>query len=518
MITSFSNTEYQLLTKMEGFNQAKRLWIKLLGEKNTIFDKDKLKKLETATFLTKQKIFGVIFPENLKQIKTCLKIADNFDIPIYPVSTGKNWGYGSMVPIRDGVIINLSRMDKILDYNEKLAYVTVEPGVTFQKLYDFLLEKKSPLTVSTGGGSSQSSFIGNFAERGISKGVYGNIYENVCNLEIVLANGEVINTGFSDQGLSKLAPISREGVGPEIIGLFTQSNLGIITKMTLWLQPRPIYSRVLSFHINKEIDLIKTIEALRILKLEKTIDGNFLIANEFRALTSFQQYPWRESFGKTPLTKEIMKRLKNHWGLQGSWVGQVVLGASTKEELNGREKRIGNVLGKVVKMIYFKDLKDDFYKPNDFAVRSCYWRKKEPIPKNIDPDNDGCGVLWISPTVPFVGSDVYQAVKIMGKIMSFYGFEENIGISCLTDRKVYVIGSIVYDRFVKGEDEKALRCHDEIFNQLYKKGYFPYRLSIYSMKNLQGKVKSTFKFIKKIKKIIDPKNILAPGRYEEFYS
>lgn len=503
---------------MKSLARVLELWTKILGKENIIADEAHLTKAQKATFSTKQKILAVIFPKDRNEVQDCLIIANSHNIPVYPVSTGKNWGYGSMVPPKDSVVMNLSRLNKITDFNEELAYVTVEPGVTFNQLYKFLLDKKSSLTISTIGGSSDSSFIGNLSERGISKGTYGNLYENVSNLEIVLPTGEVINTGFAGLGLEKLSSISREGIGPEIIGLFTQSNFGVITRMTLWLQPRPKYSRVLSFHIEDNVYLGKAIDALRILKLEKTIDGNFLIADEFRALSNFQQYPWKEINGKTPLSRQAIIKVKKNLGLKGKWVGQVVLGAATKEELIGKEKRIRELLGKIIKMIYFIDLKNDFYKPSDFAIRSCYWRKKTPIPKKMDPDRDGCGVLWISPAAPFVGRNVLEVVGIMEKTMMKYGFEENIGVSCLTDRKVYIIGSINYDLEVKEEDNKALKCHDEIFKSLFSKGYFPYRLNIHSMSLLSGQSSGYFDFIKKIKKLIDPNNILAPGRYDRTFN
>ena len=455
----------------------------------------------------------VVRPKNLREVQKYLRRANKQKIPIYPVSTNKNWGYGAFMA-KKSILMELSGMDKVVDYNEKLAYVTIEPGVTFKKLYEFLAKKKSNLTISTIGGSPDSSLIGNISERGIGKGVYGNMYENIANLEVVMPTGEVINTGFGNFGLDKLASISREGVGPEITGLFTQSNFGVITKLTLWLHPKPKYSQLTTFHANTARTLEKIIDAIRVLKLEGTIEGNFLIANEIRALSCYIQYPWKEMDHKTPLSSKQLEKIKKRLGFVGKWVGQFVLGASSKMILKGKRERIREVLGKITPYLYFNDQNDPFEKPSDFAIRSCYWRKKTTIPKVMDPERDGCGMLWVSPVVPFIGRDISIVVKFMEKIMIKYGFEANVGINCITDRKLYIIGSIVYDKDVKEEHDRALKCNKEILEGVYMCGYFPYRLNNFSGNKLLVAKDGYKGLLRNLKKMTDPKNILAPERYQ----
>ncbi len=455
----------------------------------------------------------VVRPKNLKEVQKYLRLANKQKIPVYPVSTNKNWGYGAF-RTKKSILMELSGMNKIVDYNEELAYVTIEPGVTFEKLYDFLAKKKSNLTISTIGGSPHSSLIGNISERGIGKGVYGNMYENIANLEVAMPKGEVINTGFGNFGLDKLGAISREGVGPEITGLFTQSNFGVITKLTLWLHPKPKYSQLTTFHTNTTKALEKVIEAIRVLKLEGTIEGNFLIANEIRALSCYIQYPWKDMDYKTPLSNKQLNKIKKQLGFVGKWVGQFVLGASSKMTLQGKRERVREVLGKITPYVYFNDQNDPFEKPSDFAIKSCYWRKKTAIPKDMDPERDGCGVLWISPVVPFTGRDMGIVIPLMEKTMVKYGFEANVGINCITDRKLYIIGSIVYDKSVKGEHERALKCNNEILSGVYKNGYFPYRLNNFSGNGLSDAKSGYRGLLRAIKKMTDPNNILAPERYQ----
>ena len=126
-------------------------------------------------------------------------------------------------------------MNSINDFNEELAYITVEPGVTFQQVYDFLKEKNSNLIAPTIGSTSEASLVGNALERGIGKGIYGDRFQFSCNMEVVLPTGELIKTGFGNIENSHSQNVYRWGVGPSIDGIFTQSNFGVVTKMTFWL-------------------------------------------------------------------------------------------------------------------------------------------------------------------------------------------------------------------------------------------------------------------------------------------
>ena len=58
-----------------------------------------------------------------------MRIANRYRVPVYPISTGNNWGYGSALPVRDGcVVLDLSPLRQILDFDAELGVVTLEPG------------------------------------------------------------------------------------------------------------------------------------------------------------------------------------------------------------------------------------------------------------------------------------------------------------------------------------------------------------------------------------------------------
>jgi len=141
-------------------------WESILGPGSVVVDSDTLQSCSTATFATSQRVPAVIRPESREQVQQCLRVATRFGIKVYPVSTGKNWGYGSSVPVVDGcVIMDLGRMRRIVDFNETLGFVTVEPGVTQQQLFEFLRDRRSNLWMDATGSSPDCSLIGHFDSR-----------------------------------------------------------------------------------------------------------------------------------------------------------------------------------------------------------------------------------------------------------------------------------------------------------------------------------------------------------------
>src|SRR5262245_19753525 len=125
-------------------NLALRHWQDLLGDEHVIIERSALRSAETGTFASRHRIPAILRPGTREEVQECMRIANRFRTPVYPISSGKNWGYGSRVPASDGcVLLELGRLNRILDFNEALGYATVEPGVTQGQLYDFLRERKS---------------------------------------------------------------------------------------------------------------------------------------------------------------------------------------------------------------------------------------------------------------------------------------------------------------------------------------------------------------------------------------
>lgn len=501
---------------------------------------DRLAAAETATFHTTRTVPMILRPESRDEVQECVRMANREGLALYPVSTGKNWGYGSSVPTSDNcAVLDLSRMTRIVDFNERLGYVTVEPGVTQRQLFAFLESKKSNLWMDATGSSPDCSLIGNTVERGFGHTPYGDHFANSCGLEVILPDGQILRTGFAGLPGAKAAEVYRWGAGPSCDGLFSQSNFGIVTRMTIWLMPAPEYFQAYFFQSAHEDSLAQFVEALRPLRMNGTLRSTVHIANDYKVLNGIQQFPAGET---EPLTREAMSTYRKKLRF-GRWNGSGALYGTRRQVAETRRLLRHALAGKVNHLQFLDDrtlkLAAKFTTPYrwltglDLAqtlelvrpvfglmkgvptlamVPSSYWRKKHPAPADPDPDRDRCGLIWCAPVAPADGESVTELTGIAESTLLDRGFEPMISLTMITERSAACVISIVYDRDVPSEDSKAMACYDELQRRLTTAGYYPYRLGIQSMDLLDSdKVRAGF--LSALKRTLDPNGILAPGRY-----
>ena len=520
--------------------EALREWASLLGDEHVSCDAATLTAAGTATFASSSRVLAILRPESRDHVQQIVRIANRHRVPLYPFSTGKNWGYGSRVPARDGVLVDLGRMNRIVAFDEQLAYVTIEPGVTQRQLYDYLQERGSRLWMDATGASPDCSVIGNTLERGFGHTPMGDHCANACGYEVVLPNGECLETGFGRFPEARTTALSRWGVGPSFEGLFSQSNLGIVTRMTVWLMPAPEQFQAFFFMCRDEAGLGPVIEALRPLRLNGTLRSYMHIANDYKVLNGNSQFPWPEP---APLGLERMQHIRRELRI-GAWNGSGALYGSRaqvreakrllKAALRGKADRLQFVddrllglmqrlagpvalvskwdLSRIVKLLVpvYGLLKGV---PTDATMASVYWRKKTPPPASPDPDRDRCGLLWCSPVLPNTGPDVEAVTTLVTRLLLEHGFEPQMSLSLAGERMIICIITIAYDRDVPGEDERAMACYLRLSETMIAKGYPPYRLSVASMAQVDSQ--TTYgATLSAIRSALDPNGIMAPGRYQ----
>ena len=165
-----------------------------------------------CTISTSHNIPAAIAPLSDEEVMECVKIANQFRIPLYPISTGNNWGYGSANPTCDNcVIVDLSQMNKILELDPELGVVTLQPGVTQQQLYEYLSRNKLPYMVPVTGAGPSCSLLGNALERGYGITPHSDHFSAVTHLEAVLADGSLYRPSLTELGGNEVDKLYKWG-------------------------------------------------------------------------------------------------------------------------------------------------------------------------------------------------------------------------------------------------------------------------------------------------------------------
>ena len=261
---------------------------------------------------------AVVSPASVEEVRALLRIASEHRVPLLPVSTGRNFGYGSStVAVAGTVLLDLRRMNRILDIDSVLCTALVEPGVTYQMLADRIAAEKLPLWLDFPAPGPLVGPTGNTLERGGGTTPYFDHFAHSCGFEVVLADGTVLRTGMGGVAGTTAWQAYRYGYGPTLDGLFTQSNFGIVTKMGLWLMPAPEAHRTFLAAWPDDADLARAVDAIRPLRLDGTIGNNGTIANDALVLTGVARRG--DLFdGEGAIPAEVARRAAAAKGL-GAW-------------------------------------------------------------------------------------------------------------------------------------------------------------------------------------------------------
>lgn len=171
----------------------------------------------------------VVFPETRDDVVVILQTANEYRIPVTVMSGGVNV-VGACITEKDGIVIDLRRMDRIIEINTDSGYAVIEPGVNFDRLSAALADKGFRCAIPTAPGGATP--LGNYISRP-SGSLTNRHLDLIQDLEVVLPDGTILKTGssqFPDVG-SQL----RYGPFPDMAGLFlcAYGTLGVITKATL---------------------------------------------------------------------------------------------------------------------------------------------------------------------------------------------------------------------------------------------------------------------------------------------
>ena len=230
----------------------------IAGKENVLSSYDELYAYSTdSTNITNPDEIAeaVVFPLNTQQVSKIMQYAYLNSIPVVARAAGTNV-CGACLPKKGGIILDFARLNKIIEINKNNLFCIVEPGVVIEDLqkavekFDlFYPPDPSNLKVSMIGGSIGLSSGGPHTFK------YGSTKDYIIDLEVVLSDGTVMHTGSS---------CSKDVTGYNMTQLFvgSEGTLGIVTKATVKLIPRPEAKRVMLAYYDSLEDTSKTVNEI----------------------------------------------------------------------------------------------------------------------------------------------------------------------------------------------------------------------------------------------------------------
>lgn len=462
---------------------------------------------------------AVVCPGSTAEVQAIVKWANKHEIPIYPISMGRNVGYGGAAPrVPGAVVVDLGkRMNKILTIDAENASCVVEPGVSYFALYEEIQRRKLPLWIDTpdlGGGS----VLGNAIDRGVGYTPMGDHFANHCGMEVVLPNGELLRTGMGalpgKGGVDNPTWQSfQPAYGPYSDGIFSQSNYGIVCQMGFWLMHEVEHQSYMITFAHEQ-DFPDIVEAIRPLA-QKQILGNIPqlrhVVQELN-VTGLPKSHWYS--GISPIPRHVIRKHAAQmpcgdcsWVFYGCQYGD-------QDSIKTQLDIIKNAFAKISGSKFFlpTDLPADHYIHSRALVCSGV-----PVLRELDWLNwkPNAAHLFFSPITPTRASDAKVVHAINIRLHEKYGFDL-FPTLCVAGREMHYIANIIYDRSSEDEKRRAAALMRELITETAREGYGEYRTHILFADQVAGTYnwnnKALMRFNETIKDALDPNGILAPGR------
>ena len=483
---------------------------------------------------------AAVAPDGVEQVQSVVRIANQYKIPIYPVSTGKNLGYGGAAPVFSGsVVLDLKRMNRILEVNEESAYALVEPGVSYFDLYRYIQEKGLKLWVDVpdpGWGSP----VGNALDRGggYLMAQYRNHFDSHCGMEVVLANGEIIRTGMGAMPGAKTWQEYKSGFGPWVDGIFSQSNFGVVTKMGFWLMPEPEAYLSGTVMLSRHADLIPMVKILNYLENTRVTNGMPDLGSPLLQIPMIAEIDvFNRGDGPPPPDAELagllaksdagyspeleqyaLKKGISYWSCKLSFYGAQKANEANWEFAKERFSTIPGgkfVEGESYKLPLTPEQREKVHKPQFGIPSLTMFSIGARSPVNPTPTN---GHMWFSPIIPRTGEAIIEANRVFNEAAKEFGIPALAFSlpSCYWERAFIFIFAFPVTRDVE-TNKKNRAAFKKLVQRAAEHGWGEYRtapayqdtiMNTYGYNN-----HSLLRFHETLKDAVDPNGILSAGRY-----
>jgi len=495
-------------------------------------DPEVLKPYERNTLGLIKKIAGVFFPVSIDDVVKIVKLANELNLKLYPISAGKNWGYGDTCPVMDNsMIVDLSKMNKILHFDHDLGVVTLEPGVTVQQLTDFLREQHANFICPINNAGPRTSIVGNVLEKGIS--ISGPTVEMLRSIEAVLPSGEIYKNSLWSEHVHNIALGYRWGVGPYLDGLFVQGSFGIVTAMTIALPSLFKQGGVFTIPINDWDDLEKVMASAN--SINQTIGKNYFftlhLSNHYSFLkevkstflanriispeTQLLVTCWMGS-GNKYLHQAFKKIIMNTYKKNGVAFKFFELKKfSVWERLFDRVSWIRTLLPKLAwRYAFIKVIAGIFRgEANESRLGSLYQNANLALRNPLQPERDGLGIIWFTTIVLPKAQFIKSFYELANSVCPEFNFDPAVVMYSANHTSLLGTIPIIFDLNKSEQASAADKCYQALFVEGKKKGFYPSRVPVSQMQRIIDKEQVYWKSVTCLKNAMDPKNIISSQRY-----
>jgi len=234
----------------------------IAGAENVFDDEARLKLYSRDHSLSEPSMPDyVVQPKNADEVQRVIQLANENKLPVVPLSSGIHF-HGNTIPVQDGLVLDLSRMDRILAIDERNRMVRIEPGVTWGQLQSEL-EKHDLMALSPLLPHPLKSALTSHLEREpilIPKFEYT---DNLVTMEVVMPDGELYRTGstcvpgFPDKSLADgVNPSGPDNVMWSRLLQGSQGTLGVVTWAQVKTEYRPKVNKTFFIPFNNLKDAV----------------------------------------------------------------------------------------------------------------------------------------------------------------------------------------------------------------------------------------------------------------------
>ncbi|HEY0087642.1 MAG TPA: FAD-binding oxidoreductase [Candidatus Lokiarchaeia archaeon] len=412
----------------------------------------------------------VVMPKSVNETQQIVMLANEAKISIVPMGGGLTLS-GLVIPVKGGIVMDMKRMDKILEINEMSRYALIEAGVTTGQLLSYLNEKYPNLQPPIPDAPPSATIAGNVLIHGSGylSQKYGDHGAMINGLEIILPNGDICKCGSCTVSNYWFA----RGPIPDFIGLFTSSfgTLGIITKLSIQLFPKPKFREVIFGLMNYPNDIPDLLLKVTEIGLAEDV------------LLGMQDKP--------------------EW-MKGYVFIIVYTTGDSQEEIDSHVK--------IFKQIYRKC--NARYMKIPERIREIYLER--PIFAAAAADyRKGGGFEYVGANMPL--EQIPEAYKKGTEIAKKYGITPTLGSRLIGGtHNIVMFFSYSFNRANEKDIENARNALHETNTLALQLGGIPWKAELTGQKLILEKMDPTYKkLLKSIRSNLDPNGIMNPGNWEE---